>query len=296
MGALSPGSKPASNGRYKLTGITELAEFVRIHKLLDRGWPDYNYPAPLTGEMMDQYRAFLNWQHEQHGMCVERFQPGRADQIVLLRQPVKYPDFQVRNLAANGEVWTGVATSTRHHFPPAGSLRDADLPSENMCSAAIRVSYGKFDYFTGGDLTSFKDDFDPQWREIDRPVALAAGPVDVYVLNHHGYYDSNSAASLSLLRPRVLVLPIFSAAQPDRRVLRRILWPNVYPGPRDLFATAFSGAARTVYADWIDKLKSLEGHIVVRVSTGGDRYRVFVVDNKTENGAILSAHGPYESR
>ncbi len=37
-------------------------------------------------------------------MQVERMQPGRND-------------FEVRNIAANGKVWTGVGTNTRNYHP-----------------------------------------------------------------------------------------------------------------------------------------------------------------------------------
>jgi len=39
-------------GSYRLTGITEVAETLPIRVLLDRGWPDDSYPAPLTDSTM----------------------------------------------------------------------------------------------------------------------------------------------------------------------------------------------------------------------------------------------------
>ena len=32
------------------------------HALLDRGWPDYNFPAPLSDPTVTNYRKFLDWQ------------------------------------------------------------------------------------------------------------------------------------------------------------------------------------------------------------------------------------------
>ena len=40
-----------------------------------------------------------------------RLSPGRNDQIVLVRDPKAYPQFEVRNIAANGDVWTGDAAA-----------------------------------------------------------------------------------------------------------------------------------------------------------------------------------------
>ena len=296
IGNLAGVSKVSSGGAYKLTGITEVAEYVPIRTIIDRAWPDYNYPEPLTPEVLRNYRTFLGWQVQHNGLRVERIVPGRCDQIVLRRSAGKYPNFEVRNIAANGEVWTGVGTNTRKHFPPLADLTPPDLPSENMCSMALRISYGRFDYFTGGDITAYKDEGEPPWRDIERPVAQATGPVDVYILNHHGHYDSNSAYFISMLRPRVAIMPVWSAAQPDRHILRRLVFEDRYPGPRDVFATSMAEANRAVLADWMDRLKALEGHIVVRVAAGGDVYKVFVLDNAAENYRIKSVHGPYESR
>ena len=62
------------------------------------------------------YLNFIKWHNENRGVEIERFRPGRADQIVLCHNAGKYPEFQVRNLAANGRVWTGVDTIVRDHF------------------------------------------------------------------------------------------------------------------------------------------------------------------------------------
>ena len=61
-----------------------------------------------------------------------------------------YENFEVRNIVANGVVWTGVGTNTQNHFPLVENLDKSNYPSENMSSLGIRVSYGSFDYFTGG--------------------------------------------------------------------------------------------------------------------------------------------------
>lgn len=290
MGYLAP--KSAANGAYKISGITEVAEHLPIRKVIDRDWPRYDYPQPVTDDWVDNYRRFLDWQTKHTGLEVQRFVPGRNNQIVLTRSPRDYPTFEVRNIAANGEVWTGVGSVTRQHFPPG----EKDPPSENSCSIAIRVSYGKLDYFTAGDMTAFKDEGEPPWHDIERPVAQVTGPVEVLQLNHHGYYDANSFYFMRMLAPRVAVIPIWAAAQPDRRVLRRLVFTDAYQGPRDVFATAMTATARILFSDWTPRMKALEGHIVVRVDPGGAHYRVFVLDNTHESFNVLAIHGPYESR
>lgn len=129
-----------------MAGLPELGQLLRIGKILDRGWPDYQVPPLFTGKAAKRDRAALNHQIELHGATVARFKAGAADQIVLLRRPELFPAFEVRNLAVNAEVWTGEGTQTRSRIPAGESI------DENARSAALRLRYGRFDYFNAGDL------------------------------------------------------------------------------------------------------------------------------------------------
>ncbi len=295
MGQISQSSPASKLGPYKLSGIVEIGDTIPIRKMLDRGWPDYSYPAPLKGTDMTNYRAFLNTQAERNGMKVERFQPGRKDQIVLVRDPGKYPAFEVRNVAANGEVWTGLGTETRQHFPPLDVVPAADRPSENMCSAGFRLSYGGFDYFTGGDIPGIPFEGFPEWHDVETPVAKAVGPVEVAVMNHHGYIDSENAFFIGALRPRAWILFVWDSAHPTARVYGRLQSTRIYPGPRGIFANNMHPANKTVVVG-LDKLTSERGHVVVRVAPGGTSYRIFTLDDAAETYKITAVHGPYDCR
>jgi beta-lactamase superfamily II metal-dependent hydrolase len=294
MGSPLPTKKTAPGG-YKLTGITEVGTDLPIKLLLDRGWPDYNYPAPLKDATVANYRAWIDWQRTHTGMRVERLQPGRNDQIVLRRNP-KYTNFEVRNIAANGEVWTGVGTNTRAHHPRIADLAPADYPTENMCSLVIRVSYGKFDFYSGGDIPGARRDGMPLWNDMETPVAQAVGPVEVALLNHHGNRDSQNGFYVSSLRPQVWLIPVWSADHPGHDVLERMYSERLYPGPRDVFATNMLDANRLVIGPLLDRLKSAQGHIVIRVAPGGDSFRVLILDDAAETYNVKSIHGPYQSR
>lgn len=295
MGQVSADAKLSKSGQYKLTGITEVGESIPIAKILDRGWPDYQFPAPLEDQMMKNYRAFLTWQSEHNGMRIERFQPGRNDQIILTRSPGKYSNFEVRNIMANGEVWTGVGFVTRQHFPSLKDIPPEDRPTENMCSAGFRLSYGKFDYFSGGDIPGIPFEGFPLWHDVETPVAQAVGPVEASILNHHGYIDSQNAFFVSILRPRVWILNVWDSAHPTARVYSRLQSTRLYPGPRDIFATNMHEANRIVISG-LDKITSSHGHIVIRVAPGGDTYKVVILDDSAESYKVTAVHGPYQSR
>ena len=295
MGGITANSKSSSLGPYKLAGITEVAELVPIRSMIDRGWPDYDYPAPQKGATIENYRAFLSWQQAHRGMQVDRLHPGRNDQIRLVNSPEKYPGFEVRGIMANGEVWTGVGTETRHHFPPQADVRPEDRPAENPCSAGFRLSYGAFDYYTGGDITGIPEPGAPPWHDVETPVAKAVGPVEVSLLNHHGYIDAENLFFVSTLRPRVWILPVWDSAHPTPAVYNRLRSKGSYPGPRDLFMTNMHPANRVV-TNGLDQVASHQGHILIRVSPGGAGYQVIILDDSGEAYQVKAVHGPFEAR
>jgi hypothetical protein len=302
-GHLGPETKTAASGAYRLSGVTEVGDSLPFHLVLDRGWPDYQYPyptaqqGPLQRPLYHNYRAFLKWQAEHHGTKVERFRAGRKDQIVLRRDRTGFPDFEVRNIAVNGEIWIGVGDTTKSHFPPVESLPREDLPTENMCCIGFRLHYGKFDYFSGGDIPGTPPAGFPAWHDVETPVAKVVGPVEVLLLNHHGNMDSQNAFFLSMLLPRVEIFSVWSKDHPGQAVLDRLLSQRVYPGPRDIFATQMSPANREVIGPRLmDQLKSTEGHVVVRVGLGGANFHVYILDDLTESYAVTAVHGPYDCK
>lgn len=295
MGLVDQNSPLAPSGAYRLSGITDVAERVAIRTIIDRGSPDYDYPEPLDEEMVDNYRRFLAYQAEHEGMSVERFIPGRNDQIRLQHDPAGFPGFEVRNVASNGVVWTGTGTNTRQHVPPLESLAPEDFPNENFLSNAIRVSYGPFDYYTGGDLMGIPNVGHPQWQHLEIPVAQAIGPVEVHVVNHHGSIDPASPFFLATLRPRVHIVPAWSPTHPAPSVLKRLMSERAYPGPRDVFILEFREPTKATIGARAQQVKSDGGHVVVRVNPGGVSYRVFVLDNSDESFIVKAIHGPYES-
>ncbi len=82
----------------------------------------------------------------------------------------------------------------------------------------------------------------------------------------------------------------------NEHVLRRILSEKLYPGPRDVFAIDILEPNRLVIGELLDQLKSVRGHILVRVEPGGDTYRVIILDDTSESLKITGIFGPYESR
>lgn len=295
MGEAGESSKLSSSGKYRLSGITEVSEYVPIRKILDRGWPDYDFPLPLNSPAMENYREFLKWQAEKNGLIIQRFQPGSRNQITLLKNSGNYPGFEIRNVVANGEVWTGVGTNTRDTFPQLTEVPREDYPSENPCSAGFRLSYGRFDYFTGGDITGFPAPGGPSWHDVETPVARAVGPVEAAVMNHHGYIDSQNEFYVTTLRPQVWILSVWDSAHPTSAVYSRLRSTRLYPGPRDIFTTSMHEANKVVISG-SENITSDNGHVLIRVEPGGNAFKVIVLSNADESMEITAVHGPYLAR
>lgn len=293
IGDYFPEAKTSKSGKFRLTGITEVGEYIPFKKLIDRGWPDYNFPFPMENEKMFNYRQFLKWHIEENKSVVEKFVAGQNSQFTLVNEKDKYPGFEIRNIAVNGHVWTGVGVNERNHFPALEDLKTSELPGENMCSIAFRLSYGKFDYFNGGDLTSAEYG---SWRDIEAPVGLVTGPVEVCEANHHAHFDAMDVPFLRATRPQVIILQTWAPSHPASIVLSRMQSTSVYPGSRDIYATNIMEETKVVIGDALGRLKSQQGHIVIRVNPGGNDFMIYILDDSEENFRIKAIHGPYRCK
>lgn len=289
VGAASP---LAANGKYRLSGVTDVAELLEIGTVVDRGYPDYAYPAPIQGAFADNYRAFVQ-ERRRAGRAVERVKVGSATQLRAKGHRPGAPAFEIRNVAANGEVWSGQGESAVAHFPPLSTLARADWPNENVCSIAVRLGYGRFSYFTAGDLTSYTEDGALPWRDILGPAAKAAGPASVATADHHGMFDGLDAEVVRALRPQVWVVPSWHLAHPDMLQLERMFSQRLYPGPRDVFATSVMRENLLANGRLTSRMRSHDGHVVVRVAPGGARFYVAVTDNRDEDDRVALVTGPY---
>jgi beta-lactamase superfamily II metal-dependent hydrolase len=299
IGTITPSSPASKVGPYRLAGITEVADLIPIGILIDRSGPPYVTPVDLhnckegaDAASLANYLSFAD-QRLRSGQAVVGLHAGQLDQI-RLRQPDRYPNFHIRNIAASGVIWTGRGDETEQYIP-LNAVNDCHF-DENPFSNVIRLSYGKFSYYSGGDIPGVPDYTQPFWRDIETPVAAAVGPVDVMTLDHHGNRDSTNGAILRALRPRVIIQQNWLSAQPGEEVVVRMASHEYYPGPRDVFSTGMSPETRIAIGPIMDRIyKSYEGHVVVRIAPGGMTYEVFVLDDKDTQRKVIAYFGPYRA-
>lgn len=296
--------KPLSvRGNYGLTGITGVGDDIPIRHLLDRG---AHFPVDVTSavfskeyekdeyhivQTLQEYWKFIRWQQEHGDLRYDTIQPGESGQISL-KKPADYPDFQVRNIASGGKVWTGYRDEDCMEMYKAGTY-----PGENPLSVCLKISYGRFDYFTGGDISGIDEFGQGSLQSMEAQVAPVVGAVDVATLNHHGNRDAESPFFVRTLRPRVWIQQCWSSDHPGEEVLRRITSGSLYPGERSLFTTDMLDANIQVIGEKISNAySSLHGHVVVRVMPGGKTYWVYVLNDFSTKREVIGRFGPFESR
>jgi hypothetical protein len=250
------------------------------------------------------YVKAVKWHVANSGLKAERFVAGSDSQITMVRDASAYPGFTVRNLAVNGEIWTGKGTETVKTFPELKDIKVANkasvasadnCPQENHMSAALKISYGDFDYFGGGDL-QFNGMSSFAWKDIESPVAKVCGAVEVMKADHHGSANTNGCTEKSFamkyLKPQCWVVNGWTDAHPRQATFESV---TGYLKDADVFLTN-SCSDMEAYKDYSKRVKGDNGHIVIRVIDGGARYYVLTLSDSDEKMTVRKIAGPYISR
>lgn len=163
----------------------------------------------------------------------------------------------VRCIAANGDVEGNVHVDTT-----------TSAQEENSRSMALRLDYGQFSMWLGGDLTGGASGT----SDVEGPASLACGDVDVYKVDHHGSNTSTSTNLVSRLDPELAIVSAGvgnSYGHPTGTVTNRL---NQAAAARALMCTT-SGAASII---------GFAACGSIRIDSDGERYRV-----TAQNGDFL---------
>ena len=265
------------DGEYLMTGVSYVGSTLEVDNFVDRAYPDYNFP--YTGYfdkgvfrdyvMMDNYFKFLKSDYNRLNN-ISGFEVGASDQFAL-----KTPrnDFSIRNVYANGQLWTGSGVSYASIVPSERTQSNLQ-GAENQWSAVVNISYGDFDYHTGGDING------TELFDAEREVAARIGETDVFHCNHHACDDAMRGDVLLATRPQVFVVPAWETGHPGEKALSRMI------NYGDVFAAA--PAAK-------DGMKA-NGHVVVRVYEGGSEFQIFVLNDRSTDYEVIHKTEKYTSK
>ena len=186
----------------KMTGVKRIDYLVITHyhsdhvggvgqlveKLPVRNFVDHGENTEHTRESDELYAAYVD--HRSKGNHIQ-VKPG--DTI-----PVK--GIEVRVMTAAGEAIPAPLPGGGQPNPDCASFQKHPVDtSENARSVGLLITYGQFRMVDLGDLTWNKE------YDLVCPVNKI-GPVDVYLVSHHGLDQSNSPQLVHALHPLVAIM------------------------------------------------------------------------------------------
>lgn len=223
------------------------------------------------------------------GMKAEPFEVGALNQIALQHGGARpYGAFEIRNIASDGVLWDATR-GTRDYLTEHLRLVGANGAECNQLSNAIRIRYGNFTYYTGGDLerTFRSGDGTVDWESA---VGRAVGPVDVCKTNHHAFWNAMQPGFVHEVRARVYLSSVWSPNQVNDRNLPHIASRELYPGKRTIFFGAMPKGKLAAFgnAAFVNDFAPCVGHQVVKVAPGGTSYEIFTLDAANESMRVLA--------
>ena len=284
-GDLMFGGKKTPDGRV-VCGLPLVGEDFRFRHWLDHQYPKMaehaRDPDPQCLSLMREWLPRAQAQ----GMEAHRFEVGARNQIRLLHDAAAYPGFEVRNIAANAVIWDGKDGTVdvgRTHIAKTGR----DAIHENRLSAAIRIRYGNFSYYTGGDNELTMVGADGREFSWEAMLGRAVGSVEVCKTHHHAGIFGMTPEFVREVRAQVYLSSVWQAKMVAHKSLSAMCSRELYPGERLVCFGYIADGMRDVAAAYGDDIAPA-GHAVVRVAPGGSTYEVFSVSAADESMRVLA--------
>jgi beta-lactamase superfamily II metal-dependent hydrolase len=163
-------------------GVQQLAEKMPIRNFVDHGPSiETNQQAQVLFNMYSSYRD-----KGTHILA----KPGDT-------LPIK--GIEVKVLSSAGKVIDAPLPGAGQPNPECAGFDPKPDTTENAQSVGILITYGSFRMLDLGDLTQDKE------KDLVCPVNKI-GPVDLYLVSHHGTETSNSAQLLHAIHPKVALM------------------------------------------------------------------------------------------
>ncbi|MBO6170130.1 MAG: MBL fold metallo-hydrolase [Bacteroidales bacterium] len=280
FGTVEDWMQPDPERGYVLTGIAALQREIPIRTLIDRSYPEYESVWLPSSSKSDFYPKFVRYVTARDGIHAESFRVGDSKQLRLRHRPCRYRNFKIMNYAASGIVWNG---------KEAVNAYEGEVLRENGASCCFLLSYGDFDYYTGGDAGGN--------TRVALPVAQAIGrPIEAMKADHHLSYHTMKKETMDIYQPMVVVTQSFTEReiQPDIETLTRLFSEQSYHC-RYYFSN-IGPVQRSAHADLYDQAAGINGHVVIRVMPGGHEFYVIMLDDTNFEYKIKSVDGPFKCK
>ena len=287
-------SATSRNGEpYYLSGFSQAAEWLTFSKAIDRCWPDYNDPIPLSDDgsgVVTHMKKFYT-EIQKRGTKIEKFRLGAINQVAMIHNPEKYSNFSVRNICANGRVCTPEGKIIDIYKDYIKEKNPKKL-NENGMSLGMVFRYGDFRFFTAGDFSDRLKAPDGTKSETEDILAEVCGSANVAKINHHGHY-SMPEKLIAALRSQVYVSCVWDQLHNVDPVMTRLSDKSIYPGERIICPGIMPAERRQVDQgqEWMNNVPraTYEGaHIILNVEPGGKKFSISLLPAKDESMKVES--------
>lgn len=164
-------------------GVVELSQLLPIRTFVDHG-----APRPEVESVAGSLKMF-------EAYAAVRAKSRHLEPAAGARLPLKNLDALIVS-AAGATITTPVAGAGAQTHSCAPAAAPPEEPNENPRSTGVRLQYGAFTFLDVGDLSG-----QPLYA-LACPQSLI-GPVDVYLVAHHGGPDAADPATFEAFKPRV---------------------------------------------------------------------------------------------
>ena len=167
-------------------GLPQLVARIPVGTVIDHGDNRESTDAPTVQV----------WQAYQELLATKKF----SRLTVKPGDSLPIPEIETTVISSDGAV-------IEHPLPGTGqenaSCKNAEQfpadQTENRRSLGALITFGKLKILDLGDLTRDKE------MELVCPINKL-GAIDIYIVSHHGWYQSNSPAFLNAIAPRVAIM------------------------------------------------------------------------------------------
>ena len=277
--------KKLADGR-EVCGIALFAEDFDIRHYFDHQWPRAGvYKQGVDEDGLKMVQEMIPILQKRCGMEPHAFKVGALNQIALLHDAEgRYSkSFSIRNLFANAVYWDG-KDGTIDYAPEyiKRNPKKKGRINENSLSAGIRIQYGPFKAYFGGDI---------DFPDYEARLAKIVGPVDVCKTNHHACPSSMGAPFCAAVRAQAYMTSVWSPSQINDANLPHMTSRELYPGDRIVMLGNLPEMRRKRYADrpFMKDVLPAQGHSVFKVAPGGKTFDAFVLTDEDESMRILYA-------
>jgi competence protein ComEC len=167
-------------------GVPQLVSRIPVGTFIDHG-PNRELDHGVTEHGYAEYQKVLATGKSKHMIA----HPG---EMLLIK------GMNVRVISADGNLIADTlpGAGQPNPFCAASEVRPADR-TENARSLGIEITFGKLRMLDLGDLTWDKE------MQLMCP-ANKLGRIDIYIVSHHGWYQSSSPALVHAIHPRVAIM------------------------------------------------------------------------------------------